>query len=71
DEYFEPLSVKRPVPPAPAVQALVVSAGTPFSTTIDQDAPSTSQSPSLSGIHDPIAHQGVVVGPIFEDNHVA
>ncbi|GKF06939.1 hypothetical protein Tco_0037607, partial [Tanacetum coccineum] len=48
DEYFEPLSVKQPVPPAPAVPVLVVSAGTPSSTTIDQDAPSTSYSPSSS-----------------------
>ncbi|GKD98926.1 integrase, catalytic region, zinc finger, CCHC-type containing protein, partial [Tanacetum coccineum] len=48
DEYFEPLSVKQPVPPAPAVPVLVVSAGIPSSTTIDQDAPSTSYSPSSS-----------------------
>nr|GEV31469.1 hypothetical protein [Tanacetum cinerariifolium] len=40
DEYLEPPRVKRLVSPAPAVQALVNSAGTPSSTTIDQDAPS-------------------------------
>ncbi|GJZ56688.1 retrovirus-related pol polyprotein from transposon TNT 1-94 [Tanacetum coccineum] len=41
NEYFDPPSVERPVPPALAVQVLVVSAITPSSTTIDQDAPST------------------------------
>ncbi|GKB66541.1 hypothetical protein Tco_0927953, partial [Tanacetum coccineum] len=45
DEYFEPPSVERPVPPATAVQVPVVSVGTPSSTTIDQDAPSSSHSP--------------------------
>ncbi|GKE06702.1 integrase, catalytic region, zinc finger, CCHC-type containing protein, partial [Tanacetum coccineum] len=38
----EPPSVERPVPPALAVQVPVVSTSTPSSTTIDQDAPSTS-----------------------------
>nr|GEX48437.1 putative ribonuclease H-like domain-containing protein [Tanacetum cinerariifolium] len=42
DEYLEPPRVKRPGSPAQAVQALVISAGTPSSTTIDQDAPSPS-----------------------------
>ncbi|GJT04624.1 retrovirus-related pol polyprotein from transposon TNT 1-94 [Tanacetum coccineum] len=41
DEYFEPPCVERPIPHAPAVQVPVVSAGTPSSTTIDHDAPST------------------------------
>ncbi|GKB37442.1 hypothetical protein Tco_0882384, partial [Tanacetum coccineum] len=64
-------SVERLVPPAPAVQVLVVSAGTPSSTTIDQDAPSTSHSPSSLEVKPPISHQGVVVGPTFEDNPFA
>ncbi|GKD42297.1 hypothetical protein Tco_1266942 [Tanacetum coccineum] len=46
DEYMEPPRVERPVSPAPAVPAPVHSAGTPSSTTIDQDAPSPS--PSLT-----------------------
>ncbi|GJZ23799.1 putative ribonuclease H-like domain-containing protein [Tanacetum coccineum] len=71
DEYFEPPSVERPVPPAPAVQVPVVSAGTPSSTTIDQDAPSTSHSPSSSEVQAPILHQGVAAGPTFEDNPFA
>ncbi|GJS57694.1 retrovirus-related pol polyprotein from transposon TNT 1-94 [Tanacetum coccineum] len=59
DEYFEPLRVEKPVPPAPAAQVLVNSAGTPSSTTIDQDAPSTSYSPSSLEVQAPISHQGV------------
>ncbi|GJU18423.1 hypothetical protein Tco_1146389 [Tanacetum coccineum] len=57
DEYLEPPSVERLVPPAPAVQVLIVSAGTPSSTTIDQDAPSTSYSPSSYIVQPPISHQ--------------
>ncbi|GJX42865.1 retrovirus-related pol polyprotein from transposon TNT 1-94 [Tanacetum coccineum] len=41
NEYLEPPCVKRLVSPAPAVSAPVNSAGTPSSTTIDQDAPSS------------------------------
>ncbi|GKC22708.1 retrovirus-related pol polyprotein from transposon TNT 1-94 [Tanacetum coccineum] len=57
DEYFEPPSVERPVPPAPSVQVPVVLAGTPSSTTIDQDVPSTSHSPSSLEVQPPISHQ--------------
>ncbi|GJV05563.1 retrovirus-related pol polyprotein from transposon TNT 1-94 [Tanacetum coccineum] len=64
DEYLEPHNVERPVPPAPAVQVLVVSAGTPFSTTIDQDALSTSYSPSSLEVQTPISHQE----PSFEES---
>nr|GEW40251.1 hypothetical protein [Tanacetum cinerariifolium] len=39
DEYLEPPRAERPVYPAQAEQAPVNSAGTPSSTTIDQDAP--------------------------------
>ncbi|GJS01909.1 putative ribonuclease H-like domain-containing protein [Tanacetum coccineum] len=64
DEYLEPSNVERLVPPAPAVQVPVVSAGTPFSTTIDQDAPSTSYSPSSSEVQPPISH----LEPSFEES---
>nr|GEW87923.1 integrase, catalytic region, zinc finger, CCHC-type, peptidase aspartic, catalytic [Tanacetum cinerariifolium] len=57
DEYLKPTSVERPVPPAPAVQVSVVSASTPSSTIIDQDAPSTSHSPSSSEVKPLISHQ--------------
>ncbi|GKF08701.1 hypothetical protein Tco_0042925 [Tanacetum coccineum] len=51
--------VKRLVSPAPAVPVLVNSAGTPSSTTIDQDAPSPSHSPSSSALQSPSSQQGV------------
>ncbi|GJZ06683.1 retrovirus-related pol polyprotein from transposon TNT 1-94 [Tanacetum coccineum] len=50
NEYLEPPRVERPIPLALAVQVPVNSAGTPSSTTIDQDAPSTSHSPSSSAL---------------------
>ncbi|GKB38224.1 integrase, catalytic region, zinc finger, CCHC-type containing protein [Tanacetum coccineum] len=71
DEYLEPPSVERPVPPAPVDQVLVVSAGTPSSTTIDQDAPSISHSPSSSVVQPPILHQGVAAGPTIKYNPFA
>ncbi|GJS93818.1 retrovirus-related pol polyprotein from transposon TNT 1-94 [Tanacetum coccineum] len=71
DEYLEPPIVERSVAPAPAVQVLVVSAGTPSSTTIDQDAPSTSHSPSSSEVQPLISHQGVAAGPTIKDNPFA
>ncbi|GJU27577.1 hypothetical protein Tco_1166198 [Tanacetum coccineum] len=70
-KYFKPPSVERSVPSAPAVQAPIILAGTPSSTTIDQDVPSTSQSPSSAGVLPPISHQGVAAGPILEDNPFA
>ncbi|GJV19905.1 retrovirus-related pol polyprotein from transposon TNT 1-94 [Tanacetum coccineum] len=57
DEYFEPPSIERPVPPALAVYVPVVLADTPSSTTIDQDEPSTSHSPSSSEVQAPVLHQ--------------
>nr|GEY52409.1 retrovirus-related Pol polyprotein from transposon TNT 1-94 [Tanacetum cinerariifolium] len=72
DEYLEPPHVERPVSPAPAVQAPVNSAGTPSSTTIDQDATSRSISPSSSALQSYSLHQGVAAESTFiEDNYVA
>ncbi|GKC12049.1 retrovirus-related pol polyprotein from transposon TNT 1-94 [Tanacetum coccineum] len=69
DEYLEPPRVKRPGSPVPAVLVLVNSAGTPSSTTIDQDAPSPSHSPSSSALESPSLQQGIEVGTtIIEDN---
>ncbi|GKD33616.1 retrovirus-related pol polyprotein from transposon TNT 1-94 [Tanacetum coccineum] len=65
DEYLEP-------PPAPAVPVPVNSAGTPSSTTIDQDAPSLSHSPSSSALQSPCLHQDVAAeSTIMEDNPFA
>ncbi|GJT45705.1 retrovirus-related pol polyprotein from transposon TNT 1-94 [Tanacetum coccineum] len=69
DEYLEPTRVERPVSPALAVSVSVTSAGTPSSTTIDQDAPSPSHSPSSSALQSLSFHQGVAAeSTIREDN---
>ncbi|GKD77132.1 hypothetical protein Tco_1339753 [Tanacetum coccineum] len=57
------------VPPAPAAQGPITSVGSPSFTTIDQDAPSVSLSPSSSALQSPSSHQGVAAGStIIEDN---
>ncbi|GJU39934.1 retrovirus-related pol polyprotein from transposon TNT 1-94 [Tanacetum coccineum] len=72
DEYMEPPRVKRPVSPAPEVSVLVNSVGTPSSTTIDQDAPSPSHSPSSSAFQSPSLHKGVAAdSTLMEDNPFA
>ncbi|GJR15386.1 retrovirus-related pol polyprotein from transposon TNT 1-94 [Tanacetum coccineum] len=72
DEYLEPPRVKRLVSPAPTVLVLVNSAGTPSSTTIDQDAPSPSHSPSYSALQSLCSQQGVAAGStIIEYNPYA
>ncbi|GKB00383.1 retrovirus-related pol polyprotein from transposon TNT 1-94 [Tanacetum coccineum] len=72
DEYLEPPHVERPVSPAPVVPVPVNSSGIPSSTTIDQDAPSPSHSPSSSALQSPSSHQGVAVGStIIQDNPFA
>ncbi|GKD80505.1 retrovirus-related pol polyprotein from transposon TNT 1-94, partial [Tanacetum coccineum] len=65
----EPTRVERPVSPAPAVSVLVTSAGTPPSTTIDQDAPSPSHSPSSSALQSPSLHQGVAAESTLMENN--
>ncbi|GJY17846.1 retrovirus-related pol polyprotein from transposon TNT 1-94 [Tanacetum coccineum] len=72
DEYLEPPRVERPVSPDPAVPVLVNSAGTPSSTTIDQDATFPNHSPSSSVLQSPSSHQVVATGStIIEDNPFA
>nr|GEX04270.1 integrase, catalytic region, zinc finger, CCHC-type, peptidase aspartic, catalytic [Tanacetum cinerariifolium] len=72
NEYLEPHLVERPVTSAPVVQAPVNSAGTPSSTTIDQDAPSPSVSPSSSTLPSHNLRQGVAVESTFmKDNPAA
>ncbi|GKB98258.1 hypothetical protein Tco_0984395 [Tanacetum coccineum] len=70
DEYFEVTRVDEPVPSATAVNAQVVPPGTSVSTTFAQDAPSTSYSPSSSGIQPPVIHHDVAVGPTIEDTPI-
>nr|GEU35412.1 hypothetical protein [Tanacetum cinerariifolium] len=72
DEYLEPHRVERLVSPAPAVQVPVNSASTPSSTTIDQDAPSLSISPSYSALQSLSRHQGIAAeSNLMEDNLVS
>ncbi|GJY41092.1 retrovirus-related pol polyprotein from transposon TNT 1-94 [Tanacetum coccineum] len=69
DEYLEPPYAERPVSPTPAVLVPINSASTPSSTTIDQDAPSPSHSPSSSALQSLSLHQGVAVeSTLMEDN---
>nr|GEX98931.1 integrase, catalytic region, zinc finger, CCHC-type, peptidase aspartic, catalytic [Tanacetum cinerariifolium] len=63
--------IKGSLPSAPARQVLVISAGTPSSTTIDQDVPSISHLPLSLIVQPPISHQGVVAGHIIEGNPFA
>ncbi|GKG32864.1 hypothetical protein Tco_0430374, partial [Tanacetum coccineum] len=70
DKYLEPNRVEPS--PALAILVLVTSAGTPSSTTIDQDAPSPSHSPSSSALQSPSLHQGITAeSPLMEDNPFA
>ncbi|GKE28915.1 retrovirus-related pol polyprotein from transposon TNT 1-94, partial [Tanacetum coccineum] len=62
--------VDKPVPSATVVNAQVVLPGTSVSTTFAQDAPSTSYSPSSSGIQPPVIHHDVAVGPTIEDTPI-
>nr|GEZ24806.1 retrovirus-related Pol polyprotein from transposon TNT 1-94 [Tanacetum cinerariifolium] len=69
DEYLEPPCTERPVLPAQAVQAPVNSAGTPSSTTIDQDAPTPSISLSSSALQSHSLHQGVASKSNYMEDH--
>ncbi|GJT14437.1 retrovirus-related pol polyprotein from transposon TNT 1-94 [Tanacetum coccineum] len=55
----------------PAVPIPVHLVGTPSSIIVDQDAPSTSNSPSTSEIQAPVVQQGVADGPVIEENPFA
>ncbi|GKB39394.1 retrovirus-related pol polyprotein from transposon TNT 1-94, partial [Tanacetum coccineum] len=69
DEYLEPTRVERPVSPAPAASVSVTSDGTPSSTTIDQDAPSPSHSPSSLALQSLSLHQGVAAESTLMKNN--
>nr|GFC90075.1 hypothetical protein [Tanacetum cinerariifolium] len=69
DEYLEPPRAERPGSPAQAVQVPVTSAGTPLSTTIDQDAPSPHISPSSSALQSNSLPPGVASEPHFMEDH--
>ncbi|GJZ05557.1 retrovirus-related pol polyprotein from transposon TNT 1-94, partial [Tanacetum coccineum] len=67
---FEVTRVKALVPLATAVDAHVVPPGTSVTTTFTQDAPSTSFSPSSSGIQPPVIQHDVSIGPTNEDTPI-
>nr|GEV68842.1 retrovirus-related Pol polyprotein from transposon TNT 1-94 [Tanacetum cinerariifolium] len=71
DEYFEPPTIDRPIPPAPAAQVLDNPTGPSVSISVDQDAPSTSHSPSSSDPQSSSVHQGVADNNSFEVNSFA
>nr|GEZ19220.1 Gag-Pol polyprotein [Tanacetum cinerariifolium] len=72
DEYLDPPRADRPGFPAQAVQPPVSLAGTPLSTTIDQDAPSLHISTSSSAPQSHSLSPGVVAEPyLMEDHNVA
>ncbi|GKB48790.1 retrovirus-related pol polyprotein from transposon TNT 1-94 [Tanacetum coccineum] len=64
DEYLEPPRVEIPVSPTLAVPVIVNSVGTPSSTTIDQDSPSPSHSPSSLALQSPCSHQASSSGDV-------
>ncbi|GKC09546.1 hypothetical protein Tco_1001156 [Tanacetum coccineum] len=76
DELTEQMAlVQLSTGPAPSFLMhgqIINSAGTPSSTTIDQDAPSPSHSPSSLVLQSPSLHQGVAAeSTIMEDNPFA
>nr|GEZ21441.1 integrase, catalytic region, zinc finger, CCHC-type, peptidase aspartic, catalytic [Tanacetum cinerariifolium] len=71
DEHMEPPRVKIPVSPALTVPVPVNSAGTSSSTSIDQDAPSLSHSPSSSALQSPCLHQGVAAESTLMDENLS
>nr|GEU62783.1 integrase, catalytic region, zinc finger, CCHC-type, peptidase aspartic, catalytic [Tanacetum cinerariifolium] len=70
DEYLEPPCVERLVSPTSSVQVPVHLAGTPSSTTIDQDAPSPSFTPSSLALQSPSLHQGVAAKSTLMEDHL-
>ncbi|GJV10063.1 hypothetical protein Tco_1351604 [Tanacetum coccineum] len=71
DEHLEQSRVDEPVPYATEINAQVVPPGTSLSTTIAQDAPSTSDSSSQqSDIHLQSTHQEITEEPIQEDTPI-
>ncbi|GJY58743.1 hypothetical protein Tco_0458635 [Tanacetum coccineum] len=70
NEYFEQSTNSEPVPMATVVNTPIVSMNTSVSTSIAQDAPSTSHSLSSLQVHPPVFPQGVVAGPTIKDTSI-
>nr|GEW91004.1 retrovirus-related Pol polyprotein from transposon TNT 1-94 [Tanacetum cinerariifolium] len=69
DEYLEPPRVERPVSLALVVSVPANSAGTPSSTSIDQDAPSLSHSLSSLALQSVCLYQGVIAESTLMDGN--
>ncbi|GJZ89318.1 retrovirus-related pol polyprotein from transposon TNT 1-94 [Tanacetum coccineum] len=67
DEYFDQSTDSKPVPTATVDNAPIVSTNTSVSTTIAQDAPSSSHSLSSSQVYPQVFPQGVIAGPTIKD----
>ncbi|GKB76692.1 retrovirus-related pol polyprotein from transposon TNT 1-94, partial [Tanacetum coccineum] len=70
DEMHQKMAPVRMIPSATEVNAQVVPPGTSLSTTITQNAPSTSASSSTSDMHHPVEHQGIAEEPTLEDSPI-
>ncbi|GJY89352.1 retrovirus-related pol polyprotein from transposon TNT 1-94 [Tanacetum coccineum] len=68
DEYFEPPTVDRLVPPVPAAQVPVNPSGPSVSISVDQDAPLGNHIPSSSDHQSSLVHHGVAADHSFEVN---
>nr|GEU31882.1 reverse transcriptase domain-containing protein [Tanacetum cinerariifolium] len=68
DEYFKPPTVDQPVPPTPVAQVLDNPIGPSVSISVDQDAHSTSHSPSSLNPQSSSIHQGITDNNSFEFN---
>nr|GEU82808.1 retrovirus-related Pol polyprotein from transposon TNT 1-94 [Tanacetum cinerariifolium] len=69
DEYLEPPRIERPVSPTPTVPVPINLAGTPSSTSIDQDTPSLSHSPSPPALQSLCLHQGLAAESTLMDEN--
>ncbi|GJY06371.1 retrovirus-related pol polyprotein from transposon TNT 1-94 [Tanacetum coccineum] len=70
DEMHQSIAPVRMNLSATELNAHVVPPGTSLSTTIAQDAPSTSASSSTSDIHHPVQHQEIAEEPTHEDTPI-
>ncbi|GJX78177.1 retrovirus-related pol polyprotein from transposon TNT 1-94 [Tanacetum coccineum] len=71
DDYFDPYTVDRPVPPVPATQVQVNPIDPLVSISFDQDAPLGSHSPSSLDHRSSSVYQGLAADNSFEVNPFA
>ncbi|GJZ95081.1 hypothetical protein Tco_0667284 [Tanacetum coccineum] len=69
-DVFLATNWRHHIEPVPVVNASIDSTNTSVSTTITQDAPSTSHSLSSLQVHSPVVPQAVAAGPTIEDTSI-